>query len=384
MHLFGVCNLLNLVYFFSFLEAFGSYVITPILSLYIVKGLNFSLGVAATSAITLHFSRYILSLPIGKLTDILSTKVSLALGTLIRALGYLLLALGPHSSFSVYSAVFCIGLGGAFITPSISIILSVIKGKQENKFRVNSFIYTSGIALSLLVVSLVNFRSLNVLFFYASASFAILLLISPFLLSPLKNPKSGTLLDCYSLFKSTLSINLSLFIFTLLYSQLYYFIPMLLKDRLNPSNTLSIIYAINCTCFVVLQPLIIKYNLFSKLTSSCLISAVLFLLGFAMLKFSDIKIIIIVFSILYGISCSILEPKFMSVIATLVSSEMMGLASGVSLFFRGCGLIVGNLLGYVTLSSQVYFGGFPVPILIVCVIFIFLSFFPSFPYKNRN
>ncbi|MDE9453241.1 MFS transporter [Xenorhabdus bovienii] len=363
------------IYIFSFIEAFGSYLVTPILSIFIIKTLGFDIKIATIALIILHFSRYILSFPAGCLTDFFSIRSTAFIGSIIRSIGYLILASSPYMVSLVFLAVFFIGFGGALITPSLSKSLSLAQGELDFKFRINSIVYSLGTSVSLLFISLVSDKNISISFYFASFCFMLTGVISLFLPSILTEKFFNfNFSTSHKVFIDTFRINIRLVLFTILYSQLYYLIPMIINMESLEYNYLTLIYFINCLFFVVLQPLIIKFNLLKKLESACYFSLVFFLLCYITINYKVSFLSIIIFSVFYGLACSMSEAKFMSEVSKVVGIRDMGLASGLSLLFRGIGLITGNLIGYLCLKISSYDISIFLPIYAILLVFILVNF----------
>lgn len=350
-------NMRNRILLFTFFEAVGSFLITPILAIYLVNTLGMSEGVIAIAISSLYFSRYIIAIPLGTLTDLFNPAYVMSLGALLRGLGYGILALMPKGVIIlVVTSLALIGIGGALISPASSRLLAQIDGDNSLKFRLNSMMFSVGSASALFMISLID-KAHFITVFYCSS---IVFVIASFFALTLKSDASarkkennekpqGSAQTVLRLIRQHALLLGILFAYTIAYAQLFYLLPIMI-DKNNISHSyISYIYVVNSIFFIFIQPLWHKFSPVKDIFSTVLVSALFFFLGYLLLDIKFTSITIVLFAVCYAFAGSILDALFLAQISDQTKESEMGAASGIAFMSRGVGLIFGNIVGSLTL-----------------------------------
>lgn len=350
----------NKILAFTFLEAVGSFLITPILAIYLVHTLDMREATVAVAITSLYFSRYIIALPVGRLTDFFKPPRMMSLGSALRAFGYGGLALTTEGNLVivVVSLVF-IGLGGALISPASSKMLAQIDGGNSLKFRLNSMMFSIGSASALLAVSFVDKANFALIFycssavFFAASLYALVLDRNSSIRSAAAGEAEQSSLQVVNELASQHGIVLTILLtYTIAYAQLFYLLPiMILKHEISHSF-ISFIYVANSAFFIFFQPLWQKFSPVKSLPSNALLSAAFFLIGYGFLDIGYTPLTVVLFGLCYAFSGSVLDALFLADIADKTAESKMGTASGMAFMFRGVGLIAGNGVGALILVGE--------------------------------
>ncbi|MFV0576660.1 MAG: MFS transporter [Vibrio sp.] len=356
----------NRVLFFTFLEAVGSFMITPILAIYLVYILGMSEGAIAIAITSLYFSRYIIALPLGRLADLFNPPHIMSLGSLLRGLGYGILTLIPDGKIIfVVISLSLIGIGGALISPASSRLLAQIDGDNSLKFRLNSMIFSIGSASALLMVSFIDKEHFISIFYCSSIVFFIASLFALTFKPEGAAPKETNDKTAQSSTKIVIRLARQhavllgiLLSYSIVYAQLFYLLPIVIdKNSLNHSY-ISYIYLANSAFFIFLQPLWHKYSPIKNVFTTTMLSALIFFFGYFLIDIELTPINIVIFAVCYAFAGSILDALFFVELADHTKESEMGSASGLAFIFRGAGLIAGNVIGALTLyleGSQVQY-----------------------------
>ena len=348
----------NRILFFTFLEAIGSFLITPILAIYLIHSLGMSKETVAIATASLYFCRYIIAIPLGRLTDLLNPIHVMTMGALIRGFGYGILAfIAEGTIVFVAASLALIGAGGALISPASSKLLAQIDGDNRLKFRLNSMMFSIGSASALMTISFVDKEYFSTVFYCSSIVFfvaSIYTLTFRKKLSALKNTP-----DKRTLSSIQITIRLArqhalllgmLIAYTIAYSQLFYVLPLMVDKNSISHFYISCIYVINNAFFIFFQPLWQKFSPVKRIRSTALLSALFYFLGYVILDIGFTPISIVFFAVCYAFAGSILDALFLAELADQTVESEMGTASGMAFMTRGAGLIAGNFIGLLTLN----------------------------------
>ncbi|MCX9439923.1 MFS transporter [Vibrio cholerae] len=351
----------NRILSFTFFEAVGSFLITPILAIYLAHTLGMSEGAIAIAITTLYFSRYIIALPLGRLTDLFNPTRIMSLGALLRGSGYGILALIPEGTILLVAASLAlIGIGGALISPASSRLLAQIDGDNSLKFRLNSMMFSIGSASALMMVSFIDKEHFLTVFYCSSIVFFIASIYALTLKSETpdqkeandKKPQSSTKIVIRLARQHAMLLGI-LFSYTIAYAQLFYLLPIMIDKNSLSHSYISYIYIANSAFFVFFQPLWQRLSPVKDIFSTAILSALFFFLGYFLLDIGFTPISIVIFAVCYAFAGSILDALFLAELADQTKESEMGTASGMAFMFRGAGLISGNVVGALTL----YFDG---------------------------
>ena len=351
----------NKILFFTFFEALGSFLITPILAIYLVNTLGMSEGAIAIAITSLYFGRYIIALPLGRMTDLFSPTRVMSLGALLRGSGYGLLALIPEGEIvPVTTSLALIGIGGALISPASSRMMAQIDGDNRLKFRLQSIIFSIGSASALMMVSFVDKEYFLVVFYCSSIVFFMISIYALTLKSVTsehkevdnKNPQKFTQIVVRLAYQHALLLGI-LFIYTIVYAQLFYLLPIMIDKNSLGHSYISYIYVVNSAFFIFFQPLWKKFSPVKDISTTALLSALSFFLGYFLLDIKFKPVCIVFFGVSYAFAGSILDALFLAELADRTKEYEMGTASGMAFMFRGAGLIAGNAVG----ALMLYFDG---------------------------
>lgn len=369
------------------MDSFGVFLVIPTLSIYLYELVHLSHQQVGISISVLFLSSNLSMIPLGRAADYSNPRKLLCIGTFLRALGYFLVASASIDLIGlVYFGLILVGVGTAFISPTIAKMISSCEGNSEEKFRKRSISYSFGMLTALILASSMKMISIKCLYLLSSLVFIFATFYAFGVLKKITiattSKETENASDGSSIYKEILLKNrynyISLILYSSVYSQLFYMIPIVLSESDLSESFLFIIYIVNCLFYIFIQPIWMRRFRGIGLYRTITISTISYFVGYLILDLYISPMTMVIFAILYSYAGSILDPLFLANLETNNNSDAMGRLSSVSFLCRGVGLLLGNILGFVVIKYSFY--GFEMyPLYFILIMLFFIS-----NIKNRE
>lgn len=263
--LYETNNQVKLLLFGILLVNAGYFMVLPFIGLYLTSKLSFSVFQTGVILTILTICQWSMGFFSGIFSDKYGHKLMILLGVLIRIIGFLLFIL-PKSFIIFILAAFLIGTGGAMYSISSKALLVTISDTEKaTVFALRSTAVNMGAAIGpLLGWYLFKTSFLLTFIITAGAHVIFLLLILKHLVNiekAITDKSKPNIFKNFSLVvkdRNILFFFLLCIIFWTLYNQLYFTIPLIIKDQYNISSDLGIFFTINSVMIICFQYIIIK------------------------------------------------------------------------------------------------------------------------------
>lgn len=177
----------------SFLVAFGSYMVTPFLAVYLKQGIGLDLstvGILVASSTFIQFSGGVAG---GVIAEKFGFKRTMVLALILRTLGFVLLAIAKDHAVCVIPAVVLVAIGPALYLPAnrAYIVCSVPNHLRPLFLSISNAALNAGMAVGPLLAALWIEKNPDVLFLAVAALFAILAFLHQIQIHPDKRGSSS-------------------------------------------------------------------------------------------------------------------------------------------------------------------------------------------------
>jgi DHA1 family multidrug resistance protein-like MFS transporter len=335
----------------TFLMWGGFFMVIPLISVHYVEDLGWNAAAIGLVLGVRQITQQGLTLMGGALADRLGARGLIALGMLIRAISFVLMASASSYTALMLSALLA-ALGGAlFDSPSSAAIAALTRDEERSRFySLLGVVGGLGMTIGPLLGAALLRLDFSIVALAASACFFAAFGVTVFMLPPVRvaSGESG-LLDGIGMAlcdRRFMLFNALLMGYWFMWVQLTISLPLLARSVSGTNDAVSWLYALNSVMGIVLQyPLLWLAERWLRPLPTLVAGIALMALALASVAFAHTIVALLLSTAVFAVGRLLASPSQQTVAASLANPAARGSYFGVNALALALGGGTGNIVG---------------------------------------
>lgn len=335
----------------SFLMNIGFYALIPYLTLYLTDSFAWTVAMAGMVLGVRQFSQQGFAFLGGIAADKFGYKVTMVLGMIVRATGFLLFAF-CHETWHFFLAAVLSGLGGSLFEPSGAAAFAILTPETIRKdvFAFRNVLSNLGIVGSQLIgiiLSTVDFFWLSV---FAGSIYYVCAAIAFFLLPPVQsgNAKGSIGASFGHIFRDSAFLRYTVILvgFYYVYMQMFLAIPQFTEDLLGNKTYVGVVLATVSVSIILFQMQVTKWlENYTQRFTLIGIGSLIMGLGLFFFTFADSLWMLILDVFIFALGTMISMPYLVDMVPRFAPKEHIGAYYGFNSYSLAIGGSIGTTVG---------------------------------------
>lgn len=356
----------------TFLMFCGFFMVIPLVSVHYVENLGFAAAVVGLSLALRQLMQQGATLGGGMLADRFGVRRLIALGVLIRAVGFISLAFAVNVPL-LFMAMLLSALGGAlFEAPSRAAIAALTNPGERARFYSLTGV-VSGVAMTVgpLIGALLIQFDFRLVCMAAAACFVAVFFVTIFALPPVavatEQQQLGYGLRLIRRDQPFLVFTLLLMGYWFMWVQLTISLPLVARELSGTSQSVGLIYALNAGMTIVLQyPLLWLAERWLRSMGILVLGVLLMACGLGAVGLVQSFSALLGCLVIFAVGVLLATPTQQTVTAALADPRALGSYFGVSALALALGGGLGNFVGGWLIDVAHQLDWFALPWLVFC------------------